>query len=207
MLKFGYQIRLLIILITVVGVAFFSGCAHFGRVPAFKPASVKERQQELKHINMWDFSGAISVTYNKKRDIARFRWVQNGDDYDITVAGPLNLSKIRMIGNSDEVKLWDNKKKYTKSKTPEILLQEQFGWQLPVSNIRYWILALPAPGKIKVVSYDNYGHLVECEQNGWQIKYSEFQPSGYKNIDLPRVVEFRRHGMLIKLKLTKQILS
>jgi len=196
-------------LITLLfGTMFLVGCAYFRQPPSFVHTPREKRQAELQQIKTWTLTGSLSITHNKKRDIARFKWTQNQNDYTINISGPLNISSIRIVGNSDNIELWRTNKKCIKAKTPEQLMLDQLGWQLPISNIRYWILALPTPAaKIDSIHFDQYGHIIDLEQNGWQIKYSEFQTQVEKNFDLPKIVELKNKEIAIKLKITEHNLN
>ena len=196
-------------LITILfGTIFLVGCAHFQRPQSFVYTPWEKRQLELQQIKNWALAGSLSITHNKKRDIARFKWTQNQNDYIVNISGPLNINSIRIVGNPNNVELWRTSKQCIKASTPEQLTLDQLGWQLPVSNIRYWILALPTPtSKIDSIYFDQYGHLTDLKQNGWQIKYSEFQVQAGKNFDLPKIIELKNKEIVIKLKITEHNLN
>ncbi|MBU0744523.1 MAG: lipoprotein insertase outer membrane protein LolB [Gammaproteobacteria bacterium] len=189
------------IIILLTNALFLSGCSYFHRPPAFKTEPWKQRYTELRQIKDWTMNGSFSISYNKKMDIARFTWAQKQNRYDINISGPLNLNSIRIIGDLNNVELWGVGKKMIKASTPEQLVYEQFGWQLPISNIKYWILAAPVPGKIDAMSLDQYGHIVDLNQKGWQIKYSDFQADTQKKVDLPKTIELKNNEIAIKIKI------
>ncbi len=194
------------IIVLFITILFLEGCACFQKPPFFKPITLKERQTKLQQINGWEMEGALSITYNRKRDVARFKWVQDGDKYNIHISGPFNIGGARIVGNEDGVEFCRTRKKCIKANTPEQLTLSQFGWQLPISNIRYWILALPVPcTKVDARLIDQYGHLTDLHQSGWQIKYSEFKPDIKNNIDLPKIVELTNSEILIKIKNTNLV--
>jgi outer membrane lipoprotein LolB len=76
-------------------------------------------------------------------------------------------------------------------------LRQEFGWSMPVSNLRYWIFANTAPTKVDVAQFDNYHHLIHLEQQGWQINYARFTP--VNGIDLPAKIEL--HNAKVKIKI------
>lgn len=196
----------IILINLLVSIILLSGCAQLKPSPSyFAYIHQTQRQKELQQINNWSMMGAISIAYNKQREMARFRWEQKQSDYVINISGPLNMHSIRIIGSADNVEMWRGNKKSIKAKTPEQLTQEQLGWQFPVTNIRSWILAQPARNyRITASSFDQYGHLIALEQNGWQIKYSEFQSqqtSNMKYVDLPKTIELRNKEKDIVLKI------
>lgn len=161
----------------------------------------------LQQITNWSITGSISITYEKQRELARFKWIQQQRDYVINIFGPLNIKNIYITGNPHTVRLRHPNKKWVEAKTPEQLTQNQLGWVLPISNLRYWILALPAATKIAAANFDQYGHLISLEQQGWQIKYSDFYRLPKTGIDLPKVIELNHQKLAIKIKIIHHIFS
>ena len=187
------------IILVLVWMMFLTGCAHFQQQPAFKYISWQERQTKLQQNKNWIIDGSLSITHNKKRDIASFEWQQNQNNYAINISGPMNLRRVKVIGTTKQVEFCQSNNKCSKAKSPEQLFFKQFGWRLPVSNIRYWILTLAAPTKIEAMRFDQYGHLVALKQQDWKIYYSEFHPVG--NVDLPDTIELQNKNFFIKLKI------
>jgi outer membrane lipoprotein LolB len=191
------------IIVLAIILLFLEGCAHFQKPPTLKRIPWQKRQTVLQQIAEWKMAGVLSVTYNHKRDTARFQWIQKQDSYTINIFAPLNISSIRIVGNNNGVELWRTSRKCMKAKTPEQLTLNQFGWQLPISNIRYWVLSLPIPHtKVDVANFDQYGHLTNLNQCGWQINYSEFEFNAKKNVELPKVIELTDKEIAIKIKIT-----
>ncbi|CAL7960670.1 outer membrane lipoprotein LolB [Gammaproteobacteria bacterium] len=183
------------IILLFVGVVFLIGCAHFQSQPIFKYIPWQERQAKMKKNKNWIINGTLSITHNKKRDIASFTWQQNQNDYTINISGPLNLNSVKIIGTANQVEF---------CQSGQACIRESlnpFGWRLPISNMRYWVLAFPAPAKIEATKFDQYGHLTAFEQQGWRINYSDFQP--VNNVDLPNIITLQNKKFFIKLKIKK----
>jgi outer membrane lipoprotein LolB len=193
-------------LINIVLVLFFlTGCTHLRKPAVFVQLTLQERQKTLSKITAWKMNGAISITSGNKRDIARFVWGQNKDRFHIIISGPLNIGGAYIAGDSTSVIFCRGNKHCTKAKSPEVIMYNQLGWMFPVSNIRYWILSLPvAKSRPESLSVDKYGHLVTLNQNGWQIKYSEFSQDRLTNTDLPNIIELVQGNVSIKIKITNR---
>lgn len=187
----------------LIAIIFLVGCTHIVHEPTFKYISWKERRAAILQQNKnWIINGSISITYNKKRDIARFWWQQNHDSYKITLSGPMNLGRVKVTGNINRVGLCGSGGECTYANSSEQLLFNQFGWKLPISNMKYWILSLPAAKtktKTESEKFDQYGHLIRLEQQDWKINYSEFKT--IKNIDLPTMIELKNSKLFIKIKI------
>jgi outer membrane lipoprotein LolB len=185
----------------LIGILFLTGCVHFKPKPVFKYIPWQKRQVELRQNKNWNISGSLSVTHGKKRDVAHFEWEQNQNNYTINISGPMNLNRVKIIGDAKKVLFCRSNNQCVLAKSPETLFFNLFGWRLPISNIHYWISTLPAPTKVQATHFDQYGHLIELVQNGWRINYFEFK--SVKNIDLPSVIELRNNNFFIKLKIIK----
>ena len=186
------------ITLLLIGMMFLMGCSHLQTKPAFQYIPRQERLTQLQQQN-WIIQGSLSITYNKKRDFARFVWEQKQNDYRIKLSGPINFNTIKIIGTKNKVDFCQSGRKCIHSQSAEQLLFNSLGWQLPLSNMRYWILSLPALTKVQASYYDQYGHLTALEQQGWKIHYSEFQT--IKNFDLPTIIELRNKSFFIKIKI------
>lgn len=198
--------KLLWLGLLLLGFACLEGCTSLGSRSSFKsiPWSIRERQ--LQKITSWTMEGALSITHGKERELVRFKWEQQPDRYAISIFGPLNIGGIRIIGNTRGVEFWRTNKKCIRARTPEQLMTNQLGWQLPISNLRYWILSLPAKSKVHTQDFDQYEHLTQLSQSGWYIKYSEFTAnSAGPQVDLPRVIELKnkKSEVAVKIKITK----
>lgn len=188
------------IILLLIVTMLLSGCAHVAHDLTFKNIEWKQRKILLQKNKNWIINGSVSITYNKKRDTARLQWQQNNDDYKIIISGPMNLGLIKITGNANQVELCKSSTECTYSKSPEHLLFNQFGWKLPISNMKYWVFSLPATkSRAKIEKFDQYGHLVELEQQDWKINYSEFKT--IKNIDFPTIIEIKNSKLFIKLKI------
>ena len=193
-----------LIFILLVSVFFLNGCAYFQRPePTLSYIPWKKRQLAHSKITSWDMSGVLSITRGKKRDIARFSWDQKPDIYSIKLSGPMSIGAVRIEGDEDGVRFWRTSDKLVEAETPEELLLQETGYELPVSDMRYWILGMPGPGKVDYKYFDRYGHLEFFKQKGWQVKYSNFQVGVKKDVDLPSIIEIKRKDLFIKIRVKK----
>jgi outer membrane lipoprotein LolB len=170
--------------------AFLNGCAIFAPVgqqkeePAEHYLSKKARQAQLQNIKYWQINGVMSITYRGKNDIVNFAWEQNKANYVIDFYGPLHIGGAKIAGDENAVTLWKSANEKITAETPEELMLSQFGWELPLSEMKYWILALASPDfSVDSANFDSYNHLAALEQQNWQIKYTNFK--SVSAIDLP----------------------
>jgi outer membrane lipoprotein LolB len=178
-------------------VSILASCATLQNDPPSHYASLTQLQKTLKQIQDWKIKGSISISHNGRTDIASLTWIQSGKQtYMITLAGPLSLGATRIVGYPGHVILWKSKKEKYTAKTPEQLMQTRLGWQIPMSNMYYWVRGLPAPGMSAKTSYDDAHHLVHLNQQGWDVQYLDY--TTVNGVELPRKMVLVYPDLLIK---------
>lgn len=156
-----------------------------------------QRQHQLNTINNWNIYGALGIKYESRDSIAHFYWQQMIDHFTVNIYTPINLGGVKITGDKEQVVLWRSISKKVIAKTPEQLMYKELGWSLPLFNMRYWILGLPAPHIPYSAKFDSYNHLSYLRQQGWRINYSDFRSIG--NIDLPTKIWLSTPQLQVKL--------
>ncbi|HAT28284.1 MAG TPA: hypothetical protein DCS89_14800 [Gammaproteobacteria bacterium] len=82
--------------------------------------------------------------------------------------------------------------------SPEDLILQQLGYELPVSFLEYWIKGLPAPDLPADLTFNELNQLTNLYQLGWSVSYTD--PRLYGIIFLPRRVELTRPQNDIRLR-------
>jgi len=126
-----------------------------------------------------------------------FSWDQFGSQYDLRTFGPLNMAGLRVTGRPGRAQLWKSSQTSVSASSPEKLMQRELGWHLPVTNFRYWSRGVPAPNIASTKRFDRFGHLINLNQQGWNISYREYQ--SVKGRDLPRTIIFTHDPVRVKM--------
>jgi outer membrane lipoprotein LolB len=191
------------LLISLLGMSplWLTGCSTLSSSPpSANNQNVKwqERQQELNHLTSWTINGAAAIRTPKDSISASLQWQQTGQKYTISLFGPLGTSGVTLTGAPGKVVLETADGKKITAASPEELISSQSGWNLPVSDLFYWIRGLPAPTTIpQQTKFDNYHHLTEITQAGWQIHYLRY--TSVNNIDLPNKIFIEQPTLNIKI--------
>ena len=82
--------------------------------------------------------------------------------------------------------------------SPEELILEQLGYELPVSQLNYWIKGLPAPDSEAQLAFNELNQLTTIQQADWTINLSDMRQ--YGALSLPRRVELTRPRNAIRLR-------
>jgi outer membrane lipoprotein LolB len=153
--------------------------------PDTKAVPVENRVTSLSSIQNWNVDAMIAIRNNAKNDsgTANMKWQQSRSNYNISLFGPLGSNSVKLAGRPGRVSMETSDGKKSSASTPEALLAQKTGWQIPVSNLYYWIRGLPVPTMPAQKSYDNANHLVQLVQQGWTVRFQNY--TSVNQIDLP----------------------
>ena len=119
------------------------------------------------------FNGRVAVRQGERRESAGLRWVHRAVEDEILLLAPLGQTVARIRRDVQEVTLDANGRHYA-AQDMETLMQQVLGWQLPLSGLRYWVTALPAPEGASGIERDANGQVSVLRQQGWEIRYTRY---------------------------------
>lgn len=158
------------------------------------------RVNTLSEIQTWDLKALISMRQRDQRAdawSATLQWRQTGHSYHIALFGPLGSHHYELTGTPGNVQLATANGKIFTAKTPEALLRDQTGSEVPVSNLYYWIRGLPVPNIPAQKQFDAYHHLVLLKQQDWVIQYLRY--TAVNNIDIPNKIFLENPQLNVKI--------
>jgi outer membrane lipoprotein LolB len=158
----------------------------------------EQRYQHIQDIRSWTLNGSVSIQQGGKSNIASLRWYQQQpQNYNLTVSGPMNVGRLTLNSAGGNVTMSQSGKAPVSAGSAEQLMQQQLGFQMPVSNMYYWVRGIPAPGGNPQMSFDNQNRIVRLAQQGWVINYN-----GYQNVrgyELPSNISVNNPRMSVRL--------
>jgi outer membrane lipoprotein LolB len=135
---------------------------------------------QVSEIDGWQISGKIGIRAPQDSGSGTLFWLQRQDYFDIRLSGPLGRGATRLTGRPEAVALEVAGQGRFEAKSPEALVESQLGWQLPVSNLLWWVRGLPAPDSRSRVALDANGRLASLQQDGWDVQYLGYsEEDGY----------------------------
>ncbi|TCK19217.1 outer membrane lipoprotein LolB [Thiogranum longum] len=175
-----------------------SACAT--QAPLHQPAdsgSWEAHKASVAALRDWQVRGRLAVRTDEEGWSAAFDWKQDDDNYRIRLRGPFGQGAIELEGGDTGVWLKRAGRPAEFSTRPEILLEQQSGWRLPVAGLDYWLRGLPDREGDARTRLDAAGRLASLQQHGWQIEYRDYRD--YGGYALPARLDLQRDGVHVKL--------
>lgn len=157
--------------------------------------SVLQRPAEPR-LAPYAFNGRVSIRHNGERSSAGVRWIHRGVEDEILLLAPFGQTAARVFSDARGVLLETSGKQYFEQDA-ETLTERVLGWHLPLSGMRYWVLALPAADSNAVLERAENGQIKVLRQDGWAINYTRY--AAELPDSLPLRLTLQRDGMELQL--------
>lgn len=171
--------------IMLIFMLLISACASAPPVttPAVSPEIAwQARKSRLATYTSWELSGRLAIKGTRDSWSAAIHWTQNNKAFDIHLMNHFGQTVAQLSGHPGRVTLQTSEESVT-SKDVGTLLQQHFGWGLPVQGMRYWVLGLPDHHRVKEMELDQEGRLKSLAQLGWRIKFERYRRFG--EVEIP----------------------
>ena len=182
--------------VLLLGTTLLSACTAIP--PSANENSDWSRQRDrLQNFDSWELRGRVNVRYDNESRTPSINWLQHNAEYHIRLWGTLNVGSTLIIGSPGYVTL-ENGGEIRSASSPEELILGQLGYELPLSQLNYWIKGLPSPDSKFQLSFNELNQLTTIEQANWTISLSDMRQ--YGPISLPRNVVLTRPRNDIRLR-------
>lgn len=153
-----------------------AGCATLPPAPPGAAEAAWQRHETaVRALTPWSLDGNFGLRIGHRGWSAGLRWVQTGERFRIDIYDPLGRTVAVLTGKPGDVALVDDKGNAYRASSAAALMKRALGWSLPVSGLRYWVRGIPLPdASIQERRLDASGRLRELQQNGWSIRYSDY---------------------------------
>lgn len=187
----------------LISVLLISSCATLPakEEPQNKDMTWDSREAKLRGIENWDLKALIAIRTSKESNSASLDWKQNKQNYTLFLFGPLGSNSYVLKRQDNKIELETPSGKKFLANTPEELFKQQTGWNLPVSDLFYWVRGLPVPGVPAVKQFDAYHHLTELTQHGWKVHFLRYTATRYG--DLPSKIFMDYPQLSVKIIISR----
>ncbi len=137
--------------------------------------TTKTLAQNLNNFpSQWSIHGRLSIINDKENWYAKFIWLQNNTDFQISFMGPLGETELLLIKKDQiiQLKTPSYERSYTgNSEALETLLLQETGWKFPINSLRFWSYGMPNPAVETEIKYDKSGYISDLYQQQWHVQY------------------------------------
>ncbi len=156
------------------------GCTLF-QTPTAPPPPAGTQVDWVSHMRSltllqeWQIQGKIGVRTTDDAGSAYIDWSQAQDSFYITLSGPLGQGTTIVSGNPTGARLEQSDGTWI-AESPDQLVLEHTGWEIPISNLLYWVKGMPAPGSRPATTHNDLGTLATLQQEGWNLTFDQYSP-------------------------------
>ena len=157
-----------------VGTAL-GGCATQHPAPELAPAPMPwdQRVADLQHASAWQLGGRAAVALGKQGWQASLDWRQRGEESEVHLAGPLGAGAL--VLKLSPAGLSVNGTPPSDGQMAQ--LTDRLGFALPLDELRYWLLGVPAPGSAFELTRNSQDRALSLAQEGWSVDYDRYVPN------------------------------
>jgi outer membrane lipoprotein LolB len=157
------------------------------------------REQALAHADHWVLQGRLGVSDGKDGGSGNFSWTQNGDKYEFVLRAPITGKSFRLSGDPAGALLEGLDPGPLRGPDAEALMRKALGWEVPLRDLRAWVLGLRADSGPAELSFgaDRLPSLLQ--QDGWAVDYREWDAT--REPPLPKKVYAEKLPYKVKLSI------
>lgn len=179
-----------------------AGCVLFSGCTSLRPTNDLFAGTQDADATITRYQGRFSARYTQNNTeqsaVGSFLWRERGADVQLELMSPLGQT-LAIVSQSNQGATLELPNQPPR-RAPEVdtLMQDALGFSLPVSGLRDWLRARPAPGTPARVARDAQSRPETIEQNGWTVRYVAWADDG-NNTDgakatIRRLDLDRQHG-------------
>lgn len=150
-----------------------------------------EQLDALERLHRFGLNGRVAVAANGEGFSASLRYAQQGRGANLSLDGPLGIGGVRVAFDDRELQIQTSRGERLEGPEARELLERRLGFVLPLAELRWWLLGIPAPGEATVDKQDT-GEIRGFMQNGWRVSI-ESRAAGL-GFALPRRLTAERLG-------------
>ena len=191
---------------TAVGVvalaAALSGCRTAPQPTIIGPgadAPWTEQLAALEKLDRYALTGRVAVAANGQGFSGTLRYRQAGQRADLSIDGPMGLGGLRLVADGEDVSVATSKGDKLDGNAAREELERRLGFEMPVAQLRWWLLGIPEPGTGEASPPANGSPepLPDFEQDGWRVAVSS--RASALGFSLPQRLTIEREGARTKL--------
>jgi outer membrane lipoprotein LolB len=172
-------------------------------VPVRKPGTATQlaaqaaREQMLGAQRDWSLDGRFSASYGQHGGSGGIAWQQNGQQYEFTLRAPVTGKTVQLSGGPNGAVLTGAGRQPLTGRDAGEVLNAEFGWDVPVADLAWWVRGLRAPGRPAILTFGANGLPATLDQDGWHVDYRDWYAE--RSPPLPRKVYASRDPYTVRV--------
>jgi outer membrane lipoprotein LolB len=188
--------------LTGAAAALLAACAPLPvRRPADQAALAAQaaREAQLADADHWTLEGHLAVSDGREGGSGSLTWTQDGERYDFELRAPITGKSFRLSGGPAGASLEGIEGGPLHGPDAEALMRKALGWEVPLREMRAWVLGLRAPDAPAELSFGEHDLPALLQQDGWTVDYRAWDLA--RRPPLPQKVFASRPPYKVKLSI------
>lgn len=172
-------------------------------VPVRAPGTAQQlaaqaaREQALGARQDWSLDGRFAASDGRHGGSGGIAWQQNGRQYRFTLRAPVTGKTVQLNGGPDGAVLTGAARQPLAGRDAGEVLSAEFGWDVPVADLAWWVRGLRAPGRPAILTFGENGLPATLDQDGWHVDYRDWYAE--RDPPLPRKVYASRDPYKVRV--------
>jgi outer membrane lipoprotein LolB len=145
----------------------------------------------LANLDGYSLDGRVAVAANGQGFSASLRYTQALGRSQFSLEGPLGIGGLRVQAEGDDLEIETSRGDKLDGPEARAELERRLGFALPIEQLRWWLLGIPAPGESSVNAADD-GEIRDFTQDGWRVDIASRAPG--IGFSLPQRLTAQRAG-------------
>lgn len=153
----------------------------------------------LQALDGWNLDGRVAVAAGDDGFSGGLNWEQRGEKAEITLRGPIGGAAILIQVDGVQTIVTDDRGVTYDGEEARRFIRQNLGPEspLPIAEMRYWLVGVPAPGSPHDETLDDDRRLSALTQSGWQIRYDRYGTVGV--LTLPARIDMTTEGLRLRV--------
>ena len=157
----------------------------------------QQQRAALEKLDRYGLDGRVAVAANGQGFSASLRYQQSPGGSNLALDGPLGIGGLRVVVDGENVEIATSRGEKLDGDAARAELERRLGFALPLGELRWWLLGIPAPGEVRLDADEGSGEIRGFTQSGWNVSIGTRAASlGYS---LPKRLTVEREGARLKL--------
>lgn len=127
----------------------------------------------------WGIEGRFAASDGQRGGSGSLSWQQHGQQYQFTLRAPITGKSVQLNGGPDGAVLTGVGNQPLSGRNAGEVLNAEFGWNVPVEDLAWWIRGLRAPGRPAILAFGANGLPATLDQDGWHVEYRDWYAEHY----------------------------